>query len=51
MPKFVVKVAVTKEEFWRVEAPNQEEAAENYHDGQLFDTTDEECQIAGVFPR
>jgi hypothetical protein len=51
MPKFTVKVLVKKYEFWEVEAPNRSEAADNYTDGRVFDTTDEECEIADIYPK
>ena len=51
MPKFIVKIVVTKEEFWEIEAPDASEAANNYNEGRLFDCTDEECQIVSVYPK
>jgi len=51
MPKFTVKVLVKKYEFWEVEAPNRSEAADNYTDGHVLNTTDEECEIASVYPK
>jgi hypothetical protein len=51
IPKFTVKVLVKRYKFWEVEAPNRSEAADNYHDGRIVDVTDEECEIADVYPK
>jgi hypothetical protein len=51
MPKFTVKVLVKKYEFWEIEAPNRSEAADNYADDRVFDTTHEECEVAGIYPK
>jgi hypothetical protein len=45
MPRFNVKVACIKHEFYTVEAASEQEALDNWAiDGNLYDYDEDECQ-------
>lgn len=51
MPRYTVKVAVRILEFYEVNAASEQEASENWADGNLRHTSDEalDSQVLGVF--
>ena len=48
MTKYVVKVQVTKYEYYEVEAADKNEALANYSDGTIFDETEDETQAVSA---